>query len=279
MAPAAAEVPRGPQGKVPGGSGGGACHINNGNFNISQCGHAGRFTGNRYLIPLIGGSGGEGASNNDGTCRGGGAGGGAITLAKPHVHHGDGQHYGKRRKRHFPWKQRRWQRRCDTTGGTEHCWCGFAVGTWWWSRTGPSGARVHPLRGILNINGTWIFAGQLGGYKRNTSRFNFLRPSSTIRVMAIDGVPVSVNPSGSFALPDVTISKNSSVNIDIQATGIPPGTVVTLQVYSETPAENLIVNETAQATLSGTLQSSTATATFTFPYGFSRGFVRATWTQ
>ena len=107
-----------------------------------------------------------------------------------------------------------------------------------------------------------------------------LRPSSSIRVTAIDGVPVTANPSGSFVLPDVTISKNSPVDINVQATGIPPGTVVTLQVYPQTPTDSQIINlPTAQATLSGTLQSSTATATFTFPYGFSRGFVRATWTQ
>lgn len=87
-------------------------------------------------------------------------------------------------------------------------------------------------------------------------------------------------PHVSPALPDVSISKNGPVNVDIEATGIPPGTVVTLQVYPETPADLTTVNlPPAQATLSGTLQSSTATATFTFPYGFSRGFVRASWTQ
>jgi hypothetical protein len=78
----------------------------------------------------------------------------------------------------------------------------------------------------------------------------------------------------------VSISRNGAVNVDIQATGIPDGTVVTLQVYAQTPIDLTAVNlATAQATLGGTLQSSTATATFTFPYGFSRGFVRATWTQ
>jgi hypothetical protein len=81
-------------------------------------------------------------------------------------------------------------------------------------------------------------------------------------------------------LPDVTISKNTPVSVDIEATGVPSGTVVTLQVFSQTPTDITVVNmPTAQATLAGTLQSSTATATFIFPYGFSRGFVRASWTQ
>jgi hypothetical protein len=105
-----------------------------------------------------------------------------------------------------------------------------------------------------------------------------LRPAGSIRVTAIDGTPLPVNPSGSFQMPDVTISKTTSVNVDIQATGIPTGTVVTLQVYPETPVDLTTVNlPTAQATLTGTLQSSTATAAFTFPWGFSRGFVRASW--
>ena len=83
-----------------------------------------------------------------------------------------------------------------------------------------------------------------------------------------------------FQLPDVTISKSAPVNVDIQASGIPPGTVVTLQVYPEAPADALVISlPTAQATLSGTLQSSTATATFALPFGFSRGWVRASWTQ
>jgi hypothetical protein len=92
-------------------------------------------------------------------------------------------------------------------------------------------------------------------------------------------MPVSAVPGGSLLLPDVSINKQTPINVDIEARGIPPGTVVTLQVHSQTPTDNNTLNVTAQATLSGTLQLSTATAQFTFPYGFSRGFLRATWTQ
>ena len=87
---------------------------------------------------------------------------------------------------------------------------------------------------------------------------------------AISGVPVPANSSGSFVLPDVTINNGGSVNVDVAATGIPPGTVVTLQIYPQSPTDlTTVYLPTAQATLAGTLQSSTATATFTFPYGFS----------
>jgi len=107
-----------------------------------------------------------------------------------------------------------------------------------------------------------------------------LKPAGTIRVTAIDGVAVLPNPSGSFVLPDVSISKAGPVSVDIQATGIPNGTVVILQVYPQIPADSSIVSlPTAQATLIGTVQSSSATVSFTFPYGFSRGFIRASWAQ
>ena len=97
-----------------------------------------------------------------------------------------------------------------------------------------------------------------------------LRPAGSIRVTAISGVPVPANSSGSFVLPDVTINNGGSVNVDVAATGIPPGTVVTLQIYPQSPTDlTTVYLPIAQATLAGTLQSSTATATFTFPYGFS----------
>lgn len=63
-----------------GGSGGGTCFSND--AGVVVCGRGGAFSGNRYLIPLIGGSGGEGGqANGFGAFDGGGAGGGAILLA------------------------------------------------------------------------------------------------------------------------------------------------------------------------------------------------------
>jgi hypothetical protein len=99
-------------------------------------------------------------------------------------------------------------------------------------------------------------------------------------VTAVDGIPVLPNPSGTFQMPDVTIAKDGTVNVDIEARGIPPSTVVTLQVYPEVPVDPTTVNlPTAQVTLAGTLELSTASATFSFPFGYSRCFIRASWTQ
>jgi hypothetical protein len=101
-----------------------------------------------------------------------------------------------------------------------------------------------------------------------------------VRVAAIAGIPLPIYPSGTFALPDAAINSADPVDIDIEATGIPPGTVVTLRVSPDTPENPATVSlPEVQATLQGTMQQSTATVQFSFPYGFSRGYVRASWTQ
>lgn len=46
-----------------------------------------------------------------------------------------------------------------------------------------------------------------------------LAPSGVVRVTAVNGIAVPVTPSGSFALPDVTINADTPVNVDIEATG------------------------------------------------------------
>lgn len=116
-------------------------------------------------------------------------------------------------------------------------------------------------------------------HARGTGRPQPFRLASSIRVTASDGVAVPSNPTGSFVMPDVPLSTIGPVAVADRGNEHPPGTVVTLQVFPQTPTDPTVVNLSALATLVGTLQSSTATATFTFPYGFSRGFVRASWTQ
>jgi hypothetical protein len=107
-----------------------------------------------------------------------------------------------------------------------------------------------------------------------------LRPAASVRVTAIDGIALPLSPSGTFGLPDVVINKNTPVNVDIEATGVPPGTVVTLHVYPDTPGDVTIVNlPPVDVTLQGADDLLTATVPFTFPYGFSRGWLSVTFTQ
>jgi hypothetical protein len=96
-----------------------------------------------------------------------------------------------------------------------------------------------------------------------------------IQVVSVGGIALPTEPSGSFASPDVVINTGSPVTIALQTVGIPPGTVLTLNIYSEDGS-----TQTVQTTpLQGTLQSATATASVTFPPDLSLGFLKATWTQ
>lgn len=244
------------------------------------CGRGGTFTGNRYLIPLIGGSGGEGAVWDNNFFYNGGAGGGAILIASS---------------------------TSIAVVGTIAADGGFNVSSL--VAGGGSGGAIRLVApilsgsGVLSVNGTntlspsgagWV---RLEGFQVSTTFFfpagtiyvtrgapideGLLRPpAGSVRVTAIAGVPIPIYPTGSFELPDATINSNNPVNVDIQATGIPPGTVVTLRVFPQIPDDPTAAElPSVQATLQGTLELSTATVSVTFPYGFSRGYVRATWTQ
>jgi hypothetical protein len=99
-------------------------------------------------------------------------------------------------------------------------------------------------------------------------------PPPSITVSAVNGIDLAQPPTGKLTTPDAIIDTLSPVQITIQASFIPPGTVITLHVFSDNNTD-----QTVQTTpLLGTLQSSTATANVTFPSGFSLNFVKATWT-
>jgi hypothetical protein len=242
--------------------------------------------GNRYLIPLVGGSGGGGAlwGGADNNYYGGGAGGGALLIASSTG---------------------------ITVNGSISAIGGNGLGATGVGGGGSGGAirLVAPTlsgNGHLDVRGGTGFTNpavagspgwvRLEGYVISDlftldAGSSFVtrgspvdptnsRPRTFVRITAIDGIAVPTNPSGSFNVPDVSITNGGPVAVQIEATGIPPGTVVTLHAYTQTPADSTTVNlPTAQATLTVTLQSSTGTATFTFPYGFSRAFIRASWTQ
>lgn len=242
------------------------------------CGKGGTFTGNRYLVPMIGGSGGEGARSSDGTFYSGGAGGGAILLASSASITVTGNIYA---------------RGGDADRGGAGA--GGAIRLVAPTLTGTGGFDVRTPRTAGANAGTngWV---RLEGFQISNS-FAFgagpafhtrgapvdavtLRPSGSVRVAAIGGISLPIYPSGTFALPDAAINSADPVDIDIEATGIPPGTVVILRVTPDTPEDPATVSlPEVQATLQGTMQQSTATVQFSFPYGFSRGYVRASWTQ
>ena len=109
-------------------------------------------------------------------------------------------------------------------------------------------------------------------------------PSGTIRATFVAGVPVPLQPTGSFVIPDVTINDALQVTVDIEATNIPVGPpadpLVTLYVYSETDGLQTINTDAMgnPLTLTGTQQMSAVMRDVTFSPGFSWVFVTATWT-
>jgi hypothetical protein len=96
----------------------------------------------------------------------------------------------------------------------------------------------------------------------------------SITIASINGINISQPPTGNLATPDAIINTSAPVQMTIQAKFIPPGTIITLHVFSDNNTDQAV-----QTTpLAGTLQSSTATANV-HPSGFSLQFVKATWSQ
>lgn len=97
-------------------------------------------------------------------------------------------------------------------------------------------------------------------------------------------MPVPLQPTGSFATPDVTINDALPVTMDIEANNIPVGPpadpVVTLFVFNETDGLQTINTDAMgnPLTLTGTQQMSAVMRDVTFSPGFSWVFVTATWT-
>jgi len=96
-------------------------------------------------------------------------------------------------------------------------------------------------------------------------------PSLTIT--SVNGVPVPPEASGQYLSPDVIISANNAVNVNLAAANIPLGTVVTLRLTAENAADSIV----ACPPLAGTLAASTAVCSATFPFSVSIAGVRASW--
>lgn len=230
---------------------------------------------NSLLAPPVGGSGGGGAFCNSPNQfgGGGGAGGGALVIASSTTISVGGMISG--------------------AGGSAAGSCGNPP-----AGEGAGGA-IKLAANTITGNGTIIaFGGDNTGANNGAIRLEAFQilahnlsisPGPTladpgalftptqavsIQVVSVAGIALPSEPSGSFASPDVTINTGSPVMIAIQTTGIPPGTVLTLSIYSEDGT-----SQTVQTTaLQGTLQSATATASVTFPPDLSLGYVKATWT-
>jgi hypothetical protein len=253
----------------------------------SHRGKGGTFTGNKFLVPLIGGSGGGGGSypSPDYTAAGGGAGGGAILISStgtigvysPGIVKAQGAHGGN-----------------FQGGQNNHC-------------GGPgSGGGIRLVATSIEGNGALYVDGAdsycLGGYDASPGRirieaftqawtFSLSGNNSTgtpvssyvpsassaasVTVISIGGVaPKATPPTGEFTPADFPITSTGPVNMQIHASNVPLGTIVKVHLFSlEGPDQ--FIDSTPLMGVSAA--DSTATAAVTFPAGFTRGLVRAKW--
>ncbi|HUB78870.1 MAG TPA: hypothetical protein VMB03_08750 [Bryobacteraceae bacterium] len=241
-----------------GGPGGGAA----GTATTNSSG--GTFAGsNVFLVPLVGGSGGGGGMYSDPQVigSGGGAGGGAILIASSTSIAITGS--------------------ITAAGGFQGTCTAFCG-----SRG--SGGAVRMISPVVTGNGS-ISAAQIRIETANYSNSLILStpfvvsstpnlylpttPPGALTVVSVGGVNLPASPTASFSVADATINAPGAVPVVVQANNIPPGTVVTLQFFSESGTDFSV----QAPALSGTLTQSTTTAQVTFPAGFTRGYVVASW--
>lgn len=272
--------------------GGGGGHNGNG-FNARGASNAGSEYGNIFQNPLLGGSGGAGGSRFDGSRNSGagGAGGGALLIASStsiaisgtiqanggkggtNASSGGGGGSGGSIRLAAPGISGSGNLTAD--GGAGGVGASFGCPSNFFDPCdGGFGAK-----GRIRIESFEnLFAGSADPLPSLSSPFAIALPAipfPSIRVVSVDGVPVSSNPTGSFTIPDATINNGSPVSIVIEAQHIPLGTVAQLHLLTENEGTQI----SDSSPLEGTPEISTATVTTTVPGGFSRGFVRATWSS
>jgi hypothetical protein len=214
------------------------------------------FTPNIFLVPLVGGFGGDG-----GETRSGGAGGGAVLIASSTT---------------------------ITVNGSIIAEGGNSL-----DGKGGGGGAIRLVAPI--INGTAGLLSARGGQPQGTDgriRFEALdnqfagslngtpfavgkpfglflppNPPAFVRVVSIGGVPVTT--------PDLTINQPGPVAVAIEARFIPRGTVLQLEFFSEGGNSQTI----ATTPLDGTFELSHATASITFPTGSTHTHMKASWKQ
>ncbi|HEV3041706.1 MAG TPA: hypothetical protein VHA33_28330 [Candidatus Angelobacter sp.] len=255
---------------------------------FGNTGTGGSFTGNQFLVPLVGGSGGGGANflgalPTTPYAEGGGAGGGAILIASStsitingviNANGGSAPRAGGQI--------------CDSdlsggagAGGAIRLAAptisgsGTLTAREGGATVGPTGAQGGFIR-LETFNDN--FRGSFNSTAFTmASPFGVFLPSPhpSVKVVSVDNATIAQPPVGNIAFPDVSINNTGPVTVTIEAHFIPVGTVLSLHILSDNNTD-----QTVQTTpLAGTLETSTCTATVTFPGSFSLGFAKAVWSQ
>jgi len=286
-----ASLPVAQAGDGPGGGGAGAYFYVNGCGNPSATpAFGGTFSGNLFLVPLVGGSGGGGGllvgtigSTPYGAS--GGAGGGALLVASSTTITVNGVIAANGGKGGYSGGA---TGGCDGvtvapgyggggSGGGIRLAANTVAGSGTLTAAGGAltcCANTAGGNGVVRIEAfTDSFTGTVGGTQSTASPVATFVPTSpppSVTVVSVNSASVEEPPTGSLATPDVTIDTSSSVTLAVQATGIPDGTVITLHVFSD--------NNTDQTVQTTALSGGQGSASLTFPSGYSLNYVKATWT-
>ncbi len=256
-------MPAGP-GFGPGG-GAAATATNNGGHGST----GGKFTGNSFGIPLIGGSGGGGGTEV------GGAVGGAILIATSGTMTFNGSILAKGGDAGAGGS--------GGAGGTirlmANTLAGYgdlsvSGGNGWAAPDGIGGNGAIRIEAFSFPNGC-CNAMPTATYGAPYNTFVTSAPAPSLSVVSVNGIAVAQPPTGAFQTPDVTINNAGPVTIQVQASQVPLGTIVNLQFYSQNGPDFSV----STGPLQGTVAQSTATAIAAFPAGFTTGFVVATFSQ
>lgn len=246
------------------GPGGGAPGIDR--WGDAACGG---FTGNSYLIPLVGGSGGGGgASLPASNGINGGAGGGAILIASTKditvsgTIRAKGGDYGA-----FyddsgspPNGRDNWAVSGCGSGGAIRLVADRVLGTgqllvdggsYWFGTPTTSKGKIRIegyFRNILNTS-SGITSGSATASVPLAVTVPPAGTSPGLTITHVAGTAVAQPPTGSLSSPDVIFSSTGTVNITVTAANIPDGTPVTCRVTSGSQIINLPT--TGTVTLAG----------------------------
>jgi hypothetical protein len=241
----------------------------------------GRFSGNQFLMPLVGGSGGGGGQLNSGNTgstafgAGGGAGGGALLIASSTrivvngtinanggaqgYFQGGGGSGGAIRLV------------SNTISGTGKL---TAIGVDNQVGTSPPGGPGVVRTEANNLS----FSGVVSGTRAQSSPFPLLLPTAgpaTAKVISIGGVIINANPA---TFPDITINTTTAVPVVIQTHNIPVAATIQLTILDQNGVADTVI---PAPPLGNCDQDNicTTTVNVVFPFGASRGLTKVTWTQ
>lgn len=228
----------------------------------------GRFTGNRYLVPLVGGSGGAGAVD----C-GGGAGGGALLIASSDSITVNGAILANGGNA---------AQECGASGGS-----GGAIRLVAQSISGSGvisarGGRPDGGDGRLRLEALATnFTGSLSrspvSFGRPFGLFLPPTPQPRLEVVSVDGIPVKRLSGDTHPawVADMNGRSNRAapLRFQIEARHIPPGSVIDLDFFSADEPVRTVVS----SPLAGDLERSTALVAIDGLIGDTFGFFNARW--